>query len=162
MPKNSFSMQPFEAKRGRFESTPSFDEDLLKLCRLGWKRKLDENRKRIPNALRALPRMAQIPASQGQHTRRLGPRGPPLANVGRQIHSPDAVFCPLRSSRLQLCDGPDGRYHPSVARGVWLHPRPVAEALRDLLGSHRLADADGPRPAARKLSRGLESPVRPS
>jgi NAD(P)-dependent dehydrogenase (short-subunit alcohol dehydrogenase family) len=30
-------------------------------------RQLDANRKRVPQALRALPGMAQIPASQGQH-----------------------------------------------------------------------------------------------
>src|ERR1700719_2420284 len=34
MPQNAFSMQPFEAKRVRFESTRSFDEVLLNLRKL--------------------------------------------------------------------------------------------------------------------------------
>src|SRR5205814_8891920 len=95
------------------------------------KGRLYENRQRLPNALRALPRMAQIPASQGEHARRLGPREPPFAEVGRQIHSPAALFCPLRSYRPQCCDCPDGPDHASVARGVWLQPRPVAPTPRD-------------------------------
>lgn len=34
MPQNSFSIQPFEAKRVRFDSTRSFDEVLLNLRKL--------------------------------------------------------------------------------------------------------------------------------
>src|SRR5260370_21280253 len=126
--------------------------------RIAWRqrkrRRLYENRQRLPNALRALPRLAQIPASQGQHARRLGPREPPFADVGRQIHSTATVFCPLRSYLLQRVDGPDPPDHTILARGVWLHPRPVAAAPPHLLGSHRLADADLPRSRTRQRPRG--------
>src|SRR5207245_5682063 len=79
------------------------------------KGRLYENRQRLPHALRALPRMAQIPASQGQHARRLGPREPPIRDVGRHIHSAATLTCSLRSYRLLRCAVPGALDPPLLA-----------------------------------------------
>jgi hypothetical protein len=83
----------------------------------------DEDRARLPCNIRPLSRLAALSLPQGDDTRQLEQGRQTPRALGWHQRRTDDFVASIRFDPLQLCHGPDGRYHPSVAGGLQHHPR---------------------------------------